>query len=905
MLKTLYLHAKQLYPMLRCKKTAIPSSLFNIVMVLSFLMLGSQNAKATHAMGVDLTYICTGPNTFAMTLNIYRDCNGINLGSNATISYTGASCSGSVTATRVSETDITPMCPTQTSACDNGSGTFGVEQHTYTATITVPPGCTDLVFSWRLCCRNNAITTLVGSPAMYAEAHYFDTSVIPCNDSPIFLNPPASFSCIGNQVFYNHGAVDFNGDSLNFSLIDCLENNGNVVNYSPGFSGAAPFGPTIPVTIDPLTGAITFTPNVLHVAVLCVLVEEYRNGVLIGSVMRDIQFQVLPCTNISPLISGVNNQGVDSVDFITTTCFGTQLCFDVVGTDANLGDVLTMFDNGAIANSSFTVSGPGVPSNNDITGTFCWTPTAFDIGTHTFTITIQDDACPLVGSNTFTYVVIVQANPNDPVDAGPDVSICVGDTASLLATTISPNAQSYSWSPAIGLSDPTSPGTQAYPPSTTTYTVTLLYTDGCSSTDVVTVTVEDDPALSASPNGINVCASSSITLAATTDGIGMDFYWTHLSGGTCTMFPDSSTGVITGASSQLAVTMCSDTGVYTFQVITTNPFTGCSTSEIITLTIGVVPPEPACRNIYASTTGTAGAAGNQFDPVTLEEALVRAACNNSVIKLATGLYDVSTAMNITSYLTLEGGFIESEGWTKTSEIGATTINRLNVPNGGTPTGSGVLNFDLHLTALEVNGSRFFRLQDLTVTTDDAFAPGTSTYGIYMNGASDYNITRVNVEPGAASTGSNGNPGCNGFAGGDGTDGATGLTDGVDPDIRGGNGGAFGLSCGSGAFSFGAAGGGNFDAGKGIGNGADGASATAGVSDGSEGGGGGRGGPEADGGNGGDSGFPGNPFSGGCSATPSGLGGNVLGGAGGTVNTQNTGIPGFANGTAGAAAPDVL
>ena len=877
--------------MLRCKNLHY-ATFRSLFLVFTLLIIGSQDAKATHALGGDLTYICVGPNQYAITLNVYRDCNGINLPNTQTVSWTGSCGSGSFTVTRNVLQDITPVCPGGQSSCGPGNGTFGVEQHSYTAIFNVPPGCTDITFSWRLCCRNNAITTLnnPGGERMYVESFLSNTTT-PCNNSPVFLNPPTSFTCQNNAVFYNHGAVDFDGDSLSFSLTDCLDNAGNPVNYTGGHSGVAPFGPTIPVNIDPGTGAITFTPNNALVGVLCVLVEEYRNGVLIGTVVRDIQFRVLNCNNTSPVLSGVNGAGIDSIDFVTSACFGTQLCFDIVGSDpSNPGDVLTMTYDNAISGSTFTVSGPGVPSGNSITGTFCWTPTIFDLGTHTFTVTIQDDACPIVGSNTFTYVVNVVTNPNDPVFAGNDVGICQGDTAFLNATTTSPNAVSYSWSPALGLSNPNIPNPEATPPSTTCYTVTLQYNDGCFSTDVVCVTVEDDPPLALSPNGINACGGSALTLSATTDAPGMNFTFTELFGSN-NIVPNTVSGVTASA----PITMPTAPNTYEWQVEVVNPVTNCSTIDIISLTVGVIPTEPACRNIYASTTGSASAAGNQFDPVTLEEALARSACNLSVIKVATGTYNIDDPLNITSLLTLEGGFIQGQSWLKTSEIGATTINRT------TANPRGVLNSTMNLTALEVFGATGFRLQDLTITTDDAIIPGTSTYGIYMNFASEYNITRCNVVPGNAADGTAGgnscltpNPSKSGAAG---LAGATGDPDVIDDNIAGGGGGLAGLSCGSAALYVPGRGGDNTDPlGCGIGIGCDGQGPSVGIGivDGGAGGGGGRAGFNATlagaGGSGAGGGTPLNPPFAGCSATATGVGSSAAGGAGnGFSNPSNNGV----------------
>lgn len=71
------------------------------------------------------------------------------------------------------------------------------------------------------------------------------------------------------------------------------------------------------------------------------------------------------------------------------------------------------------------------------------------------------------------------------VDAGPDVTICKGDTIQLTAT----GASSYQWSPAASLSCTNCPSPRAFPQSTTTYFV--LANDG--SMDSVKITVLDSP----------------------------------------------------------------------------------------------------------------------------------------------------------------------------------------------------------------------------------------------------------------------------------------------------------------------------------------------------------------------------------------------------------------------------
>ena len=94
------------------------------------------------------------------------------------------------------------------------------------------------------------------------------------------------------------------------------------VTYAGAFNGANPF--TVPLTINSITGQITFTPNVPQVAVVVVLIEEYRNGVLIGSIMRDIQFIINACTNTIPSISGINNI---AGNYDVSICEGATICF--------------------------------------------------------------------------------------------------------------------------------------------------------------------------------------------------------------------------------------------------------------------------------------------------------------------------------------------------------------------------------------------------------------------------------------------------------------------------------------------------------------------------------------------------------------------------------------------------
>ena len=745
------------------------------------LLIGlSFSANASHYSGGELTYTYAGPNQYLVKLTIYRDCNGVSVGSTQVVNYTSAACgvNASITLNLVSTTEVTPLCPSAPSAC-GGGGNLGIQLIIFQGTLNLPPGCSDWVLSTQNCCRNAAITNL-SSPSsqdIYIEARLNNTAGL-MDNSPTFSSPPQFFGCVGQTINFQQLAYDSDGDVLVYSLINAKQAASTNVNYAGGFSGVNPF--TVPLVLNSSTGQITFTPNVPQVAVVAVLIQEYRNGVLIGSIMRDIQFVIRPCNNGLPAVSGINNvPGVYDV----TICSGASTCFNIFGTDPDAGQAISLSYAGGIPGAIFTQTGTtAAPS-----GTFCWNSSTNPPGDYTFSITAQDDACPLIGQNTILFTVHVVPNPNPAVNAGPDVSICAGDIVTLNATTSAgPGIISgYNWAPPNGLSSPNTASTNSAPSTTTNYTVTLTYTDGCTSQDAVTVSILADPSANVFPTAADVCAGAGFVLTGTSNQPGMSFEWFDPS------MVSLGPGVISGSQSSINVSVPPAAGTYQYTLVVTNPLSGCSSSSVSNLTIGTPPALPSCVNIYVSTTGTVAAAGTQADPTTLEEGLARAACNDAIIKMATGTYTINNPLTIGSFVTLEGGFQQGSAWTKISTPGATTINRSTANPEGTVG-------QQRLVAFYSNGSAGWRLQDVTISTSNANLGGESTYALHLNGCSNYNIVRTQLLPGNAGAGSTGLAGLAGVNGSTGIQGSSGSCDGGsctfgsgDPGAAGGTGGAGG------------------------------------------------------------------------------------------------------------------
>ncbi len=540
-----------------------------ISMLVSFLLL-PEKAWASHAMGADLSYQCVGNDSFLVTLNLYRDCAGIAAPANASVNISSASCglSFNVTLSQVSFQEVSPLCPQQLaqSSCNNGP-LPGVQQFVYESIITLPAQCSDWTISYNLCCRNDQITNLVtpGSYNLYVRATLNNTGGI-CDNSPLFTSLPVPYVCAGQQFNYNHGAIDIDGDSLVYTLINPLGGATTNVPYSGGFTPGNPFNTSSGFIFDTNTGQMTFTPTGQQTAVVTVLVSAYRNGVLIGSTMRDIQIVIIPCTNNQPTVSSIQNQvgGVQRDSVTIELCPDENVSFQFTATDPDAANTINMSSNAtqAIPGSSFSVSGSG----NTLIGNFSWTPTALDTGINVFTVTVTDNACPIFGSTVVSYQIFVLSGTS----AGPDIRFCpAGGPVQLNAF----GGNNFIWTPSAGLSDTTIRNPLAFPTVTTDYIVTSDLSSLCKNIDTVRVIVVPDFLLELEPFD-TICRNSSTLLNAVADPSWAPFTyrWSPTStlintnGPTPTAFPFNTTTYSVTVTSDTGCTIIDSTTVYVIGV---------------------------------------------------------------------------------------------------------------------------------------------------------------------------------------------------------------------------------------------------------------------------------------------------------------------------------------------------
>ncbi|TGE18665.1 gliding motility-associated C-terminal domain-containing protein [Hymenobacter elongatus] len=219
-------------------------------------------------------------------------------------------------------------------------------------------------------------------------------------------------------------------------------------------------------------------------------------------------------------LRGVSNLGCPSDSVSRDIDIRPASALAVTPTSATIcrGNSTTLTASGA---ASYTWTG----GNQTFTGpTITVSPTQ----TTTYTVTSTDGVC------TTSRQVIITVNQVAVANAGDDVATCSGDAKTLGSAALT--GYTYQWSPATGLSS----ATVAQPtflltntgatPQQFTYTLTATTNEGCTATDVVTITLNPAAVANAGSNK-TICSGGSATLGGSPDGLaGRTYQWSPATG---------------------------------------------------------------------------------------------------------------------------------------------------------------------------------------------------------------------------------------------------------------------------------------------------------------------------------------------------------------------------------------
>lgn len=368
-------------------KHLLKEALVVFILILFAILVNCEKVTANHLVGGELTYECLGGNNFQINLIIYRDCysDGAPFDNPAAIylrdssgDYIDLDLPGVFRIPiYITGADTTRLPVNDEDLCTDNIPDVCVSRAIYSTTLNLPPiaGGYDIVY--QRCCRNTSIVN-IAQPGETGSTYVLN---IPhesggCdNSSPVFTNFPPIVICDEFPILFDHSATDPDGDSLVYELCQPLDGaNPNFpgnpvsdmfdnylapnfggcnfatdpVNWIPcsegtvdwlnGFSTEDPLGnPNDPLSIDPVTGLLTGTPNGPGQHVVGICVSEYRNGILISRKIRDFQFNVTNCDIIRAIPEATAVEIAPNV-FETINCDETLVGFENVSIGAESFD---------------------------------------------------------------------------------------------------------------------------------------------------------------------------------------------------------------------------------------------------------------------------------------------------------------------------------------------------------------------------------------------------------------------------------------------------------------------------------------------------------------------------------------------------------------------------------------
>jgi len=355
------------------------------------MLLSFGNAKATHNRAGEITYRHLGGFQYEATI----------------ITYTKADSPADRNALGISWGDgITDTIPRING---NGNGEIvapDIKKNIYIGVHTYPAPAI-YTLSFEDANRNGGVVNIPNSINIpfFVSTQLIINPFLGINNSVLLLNPPIDQACPGQIFIHNPGAYDPDGDSISYRLTQCLGEDGLSI---PGFS--QPVGSNS-FSLNPITGDLIWdTPNNGSIGEYNVafIVEEWRNGILIGFVTRDMQITVSPCTNQPPAFLELPDLCVDA---------GTVIQFDVAATDADFPvQQITLSATGGPFqfNAPFNAVFTAETGNGSVNQTFTWSTDCSHVKKepHLFSFRVVDNGNPNLSDYETVQIKVVAQAPS-------------------------------------------------------------------------------------------------------------------------------------------------------------------------------------------------------------------------------------------------------------------------------------------------------------------------------------------------------------------------------------------------------------------------------------------------------------------------------------------------------------
>jgi gliding motility-associated-like protein len=270
--------------------------------------------------------------------------------------------------------------------------------------------------------RNGGILNIDGGNSLFVvfaiQTKLRISAAFAPNNSVVFTNIPLQDACKFQPWVHNPGAIDFDGDSLSFRLVPSM--GAGCVPFELGFYeypdeidalGPSP-NPMNTISIDQETGTIRWeNPQRNGEYNIAFIVEEWRDGLRVGTVMRDMQILVTDCDNLPPEIIDIPDTCVEAGDF---------LAFEILATDPE-GSNLTIEGFGLPFQSTNPAEINQLGQLPPVEAEFSWLTDCEDVRLDpyqvTFQVTDNGPGVPLVDVTTMNITVVAPAPENLEAEA--------------------------------------------------------------------------------------------------------------------------------------------------------------------------------------------------------------------------------------------------------------------------------------------------------------------------------------------------------------------------------------------------------------------------------------------------------------------------------------------------------
>ncbi|MEL6652443.1 MAG: PKD domain-containing protein, partial [Bacteroidota bacterium] len=439
------------------------------------LFIGMFSVRATHILGGDIRYTCldSTQHIYQIDVTLFRDClNGQAPFDNVLSLFFFDTLNDSLLKIeQVIYSGVSTFAsPLGIASCALPFENYCSEVSVYSLIDTLPPRLGGYLIGWSRCCFSNILVNGVGQQGFTLTTQIPGSEKFPANSQPEVLQKSIHFLCQDEIFEIDLQATDPEGDSLVYS-IDTLRNGMNLMGFGtnqftavvnalnpmgpppyeayswqPGYSVSDPLG-TGYFSLDPQLGKLYGRAGGPGAYIYSIAVEEFRNGISLGSYSMVLQFYLVDCG--ATIQSWAVNPDYGMLNTTQDTIFASDdsaFCFVVDLDSVPAGEQIDL-QISAISNlAEWSLS---QDTANPLQYDLCWTPSCSAWPDTLLSLVLEssiDSDCPLDGFRLDTIYLRLSASGNMVQGPAPQADFSVSnDENSYFFESQSLYAGSFLW----------------------------------------------------------------------------------------------------------------------------------------------------------------------------------------------------------------------------------------------------------------------------------------------------------------------------------------------------------------------------------------------------------------------------------------------------------------------------